>query len=629
HQLYANFHTKDYTTLFAVAINYIQFHNNQRRRESSVSAGNDASGSGSAAAPAKSSVQNVALSQYVFIMAYQIIDVFFLSLPTRLKSEVVDHIVMGLLRANYSRTGLDEANAVCLDMILKNYNRSSDEILKLADAVFAEDLGPVVERSWLQHNAIVTIRAQMRGLLAQIIVRSASGTTLRVVDLPAEVRKKYAERIELPPMSPPISPTTDSPSSSLGPAVARAQSRGRSISRSRRLHSLAMPGAPSVPSEANTLPQDSIKKLLLGELVTNNAAMNRAAHLPISFGPAPCLAQEFITAYPGLQNIDPPELLPSGAEAIARSIRVFDTMNTVDTYKVSVVYVGPGQTTEREILLNQQGSPVYWNFLRGLGTITRLSGMKGFSASLDTSGNDEDGRYTIRWRDLVSQLVFHVGTLMPAREDKHEQIIRKKAHMANDYVQIVFNESGRDYEFDTIPSQFNYVQIIVTPVDGTISTREEEIAWPHGETQDAASPENDKTMYVQLYKVMTQVNPSVPFYGPAIEPKLLTLTALPAFVRSIAIHAAILSNVFSSCKKADSSAAEFISPWRARLRTIHRLRQNAQREAAKSPPTPGADVCGDSLSDFGDIVSNPVQATTASQALGFLVKDLNMFIGRA
>ncbi|KAI7825517.1 hypothetical protein BX661DRAFT_154749 [Kickxella alabastrina] len=474
HQLYANFHTKDYTTLFAVAINYIQFHNNQRRRESSTS------------------VQNVALSQYVFIMAYQIIDVFFLSLPTRLKSEVVDHIVMGLLRANYSRTSLDEANAVCLDMILKNYNRSSDEILKLADAVFAEDLGSVVERSWLQHNAIVTIRAQRRGLLAQIIVRSASGTTLRMVDLPAEVRKKYAERIELPPMSPPISPTTDSPSSSLGPA------------------------------------------LLLGELVTNNAAMSRAAHLPISFGPAPCLAQEFITAYPGLQNIDPPELLPSGAEAIARSIRVFDTMNTVDTYKVSVVYVGPGQTTEREILLNQQGSPVYWNFLRGLGTITRLSGMKGFSASLDTSGNDEDGRYTIRWRDLVSQLVFHVGTLMPAREDKHEQIIRKKAHMANDYVQIVFNESGRDYEFDTIPSQFNYVQIIVTP--------------------------NDKTMYVQLYKVMTQVNPSVPFYGPAIEPKLLTLTALPAFVRSIAIHAAILSNVFSSCKKADSSAAELSRP---------------------------------------------------------------------
>ncbi|KAJ1935118.1 Tuberous sclerosis 2-like protein, partial [Kickxella alabastrina] len=145
HQLYANFHTKDYTTLFAVAINYIQFHNNQRRRESSVSASNDASGSGSAAAPAKSSVQNVALSQYVFIMAYQIIDVFFLSLPTRLKSEVVDHIVMGLLRANYSRTSLDEANAVCLDMILKNYNRSSDEILKLADAVFAEDLGSVVE----------------------------------------------------------------------------------------------------------------------------------------------------------------------------------------------------------------------------------------------------------------------------------------------------------------------------------------------------------------------------------------------------------------------------------------------------------------------------------------------------
>ncbi|KAJ2232970.1 Tuberous sclerosis 2-like protein [Coemansia sp. RSA 485] len=651
HRLYANFLKEDYMTLFAVAINYIRFHNNQRRRETSLPAGSTLSGPGdprrlssggtsdnssAISAAAKTSVSDVALNQYVLIMAYQVIDVYYLSLPPATKAEVVDNLIMGLLQSNYSRSGLDEANAVCLDMILQNYNRTSDEIMNLSESYSAEDLGPVIERSWLQHSAIVTIRAQTHGPLAQIIVRSASGTTSRIANLPEEVCEKHAERAELPLTSPPVSPGTDSPNSSVGHSAARAQARGRSINRSRRLQSLTMPGTAGMSAEGSTLPVDSVKRLLRGELI-QNAATARATHLPISFGPAPCLAQEFISAYQGLQNIDPPELLPPHSEAVARSIRVFDSTITVDTHKVSVAYVGPGQTTEREILLNQQGSLSYWNFLRGLGNITRLKGMKGFSANLDTSGQDDDGRYTIRWRDLIAQLVFHVGTLMPAREDKHEQIIRKKAHMGNDYVQIVFNESGREYEFDTIPSQFNYVQIIVTPVDGSIPNRDEDATWLNRETN------NEETQFVQLYKVKTQVNPDVPFFGPAMEPKLLTLTALPAFVRSIAIHAAILSQVFSSCKKVNSSAAEFISPWRARLRTIQRIRLYAQREKARPLPvssgTPGSGASTGShssaqlantnpLSDFGTIVDDPADAITASQALGYLMKDMDFFYNR-
>ncbi|KAJ1818761.1 Tuberous sclerosis 2-like protein [Coemansia sp. RSA 2598] len=648
HKLYANFFTEDYMTLFAVAINYIRFHNNQRRRETSLPAAGGFAGPGDPrrlssgdgggnAAAVKTSVGDVALSQYVLIMAYQVIDVYYLSLPPATKAEVVDNLIMGLLQSNYSRSGLDEANAVCLDMILQNYNRTSEEIMRLSESYSAEDLGPVVERSWLQHSAIVTIRAQMQGPLAQIVVRSASGTTSRIVNLPAEVCEKHAERAELPLTSPPVSPATESPNSSIGQSATRAQARGRSINRSRRLQSLAMPGPAGMSIEGNTLPVDSVKRLLRGELI-QSAATARATRLPVSFGPAPCLAQEFISAYQGLQNIDPPELLPPHSEAVARSIRVFDSTITVDTHKVSVAYVGPGQTTEREILLNQQGSPAYWNFLRGLGRITRLSGMKGFSANLDTSGQDDDGRYTIRWRDLIAQLVFHVGTLMPAREDKHEQIIRKKAHMGNDYVQIVFNESGREYEFDTIPSQFNYVQIIVTPVDGGIPNRDEDASWFSSEADD------EDTHFVQLYKVKTQVNPDVPFFGPAMEPKLLTLTALPAFVRSIAIHAAILSQVFSSCKKVNSSAAEFISPWRARLRTIQRIRLYAQREKARPLPVSSGGAAGQAasvgphgsaqpvhaspLSDFGTIVEDPADAITASQALGYLMKDLDSYYCR-
>ncbi|KAJ1993660.1 Tuberous sclerosis 2-like protein [Coemansia umbellata] len=686
-KLYANLRPSDYRMLFAVSINYIRFHNTQRRREASFSTGpgivgpiesssNSAMSSrassshrrpSSSTAPAVASaaiavagnivasrssvMDDPVLSQYVLVMAYQVINVYYLSLNPGLKAEIVDHLILGLLQSNYSRDSLDESNEVCLDMILHNYNKTSEDVLGQVDVAIKEDFGPVVERSWLQHNGIVTIRAQKEGPLAQILIRSPSGSFSRVVDLPAEVAKKHTERAELLPTSPLVSPIIESPTSTIAalapsPPGSTVTLRGRSISRKRRLHSLVISGPSGPSTETDMFPADSICRLLRGELVLQGGKM-RAARLPIKFGPAPCLAQEFITAYEGLQNIDPPIMLPTQLEAIARSIRVFDSTSTIDMYKVSVAYVGPGQTTEDEILLNQQGSPAYWNFLRGLGNITRLSDMKGFSAGLDTSGQDIDGRYAITWRDLIGKLVFHVGTLMPAQEGRQEQILRKKAHMGNDYVHIVFNESGKDYDFDTIHTQFNFVQIIVTPVDGQTPAPEEGGSWLQSES------DKKLTKFEQLYKVKTQVNPDLPFAGPAMEPKLLSLTALPSFVRSVAIHAAIFSQVFSSSSVVDMRASEFISPWRARLQTIKRIRVHLQKDSAKrameiaqqqqqqqqqQSHTSGSGNGSSSglpplkfeadLSEFGEIVSEPLQAKTASQALGCLIKDLETFYGR-
>ncbi|KAJ2770852.1 Tuberous sclerosis 2-like protein, partial [Coemansia nantahalensis] len=480
-RLCANLRAEDYRPIFAIAINYIRSRNSQRRRDMSLQAG-AAGGDKSASrrqstiedprpAPDKASIQEVALDQYVLVMAYQVIDIFYMSLSPPFRAQLVDHLIVGLLQANYHQDQLDEVNEVCLDMILQHHGRSSEEIMRVEEVSTKEDIGPVVERSWIQHNAIVTIRAQTMGRLAQIVVRTPSGTTSRTIDLPAEIVRKSEERAEQAPMtSLPTSPLSgaSTPTSSLS----RATSHGRAVvGRTRRMHSIvnasgAGGGGSGAPhAMLDVLPADSVRRLLRGELLPEAGTL-RSPPLPIRYGPAACLAQEFITGYQGLMNLDPPAMLPPGLEAVARSLRLFDNNPTVDTHKVSVVYVGPGQNTEREILLNQQGSPAYWSFLRGLGHIRRLCRMEGFSAGLDTSGHDRDGRYTVRWRDLISRLVFHVGTLMPADEHRQEQLVRKKAHMGNDFVHIVFNESGREYGLDTIPSQFNFVQIIVTPVDG-------------------------------------------------------------------------------------------------------------------------------------------------------------------
>ncbi|ORX67181.1 hypothetical protein DL89DRAFT_226220 [Linderina pennispora] len=555
HSLHVNFRASDYRLMFTAATNYIRFHNSApETRRHSV---------GRAQQVDPAVLSETSLNQYAYVMAYQLIDAFYLSLSPAMKGETADHVILGLLVSNSSRDVLDEPSEVCLDMILQNYKKDSRAVLDQVVVLEKEDLGPVTERSWIQYSAIVTIRAQQNGPLAQIIVRSPSNISSRVINLPEEAAKKYAEFAERQVQS--NAATGDTAS----------------------MTTLVEPSSPPLPARqpGTTGPTPSSPSVV--------------THFPIKFGPAPCVAQEFISAYHGLQNIEAPQLLPMHHEPIARSLRLLDgSTSTIDAHKVSVLYVGPGQTTENEIMSNRQGSLAYWNFLHGLGNTTRLSGMKGFSAGLDTSGQDMDGRYTIKWRDLIAQLVFHVGTLMPSGEIGSQSMLRKKSLIGNDYVHIVFNESGSEYRFDTVSTQFNYVQIIVTPVDGRIPSHEDE-------------------SMVQLYKVKTQVNPTVPFAGSATEPKLLTLTALPSFVRSIAIHAAILSNVHATFLNSVGVNNEFISPWRARLQSIKRMRGITERDAEKITPEVYSDDIPAPASESTDL-----SKATAAQVLDLLTKEL-------
>jgi len=49
----------------------------------------------------------------------------------------------------------------------------------------------------------------------------------------------------------------------------------------------------------------------------------------------------------------------------------------------------------------------------------------------------------------VSLVVFHITTLMPCQpHDTH--YIEKKKHIGNDYVTIVYNDSGEDYRMGIV-----------------------------------------------------------------------------------------------------------------------------------------------------------------------------------
>ncbi|KAF2204357.1 hypothetical protein GQ43DRAFT_438010 [Delitschia confertaspora ATCC 74209] len=253
-----------------------------------------------------------------------------------------------------------------------------------------------------------------------------------------------------------------------------------------------------------------------------------------------------------------------------RAIAAFDRIPTVDGHKAGVIYIGPGQTDEKEILLNAIGSPDYTAFLNDLGTLMRLKGAKFNTGGLDTH-NDMDGEFTMCWRDRCMELVFHITTMMPTNGEDDLTYANKKRHIGNDFVNIIFNDSGLPYDFDTFPSAFNYVHIVITPesrasfVDRRLETD------PEGRNR--------------YYKVQVIPKPGFPEISPAAETKIISGRNLAAYVRLIAINASVFSQVWLI-----KEGGESVSSWRNRLREIKRLRERyANTELtphASSPSSP-------------------------------------------
>jgi hypothetical protein len=247
-----------------------------------------------------------------------------------------------------------------------------------------------------------------------------------------------------------------------------------------------------------------------------------------------------------------------------RVIKQFNRSFTVDGHKVGVIYIGENQTSEVEILSNIQGSSDYTEFLSGLGTLTKLKGAKFNTQGLDRQF-DSDGEYTFCWRDRVTEIVFHVTTQMPTNPDQDPQCINKKRHIGNDFVNIIFNNSGRSFRFDTFPSDFNYVNIVITP-----ESRESFVA---SRFRSKAHTNN------AFYKVQVMSKPGFPEISPAAETKIMSLTALPGFIRLLALNASVFSQVW-----ANKEGGEHVSSWRNRLREINRIRDRYRPKHVGSTP---------------------------------------------
>ncbi|OQD75650.1 hypothetical protein PENDEC_c006G06846 [Penicillium decumbens] len=250
-----------------------------------------------------------------------------------------------------------------------------------------------------------------------------------------------------------------------------------------------------------------------------------------------------------------------------RAISGFDRTDIVDGHRIGVVYVDNGQTKEAEILSNTGGSPDYEHFLSGLGFKVALR-----NAQFNTQGlyADTDGEATYAWRDRVTEIVYHVATMMPTDFDHDPACINKKRNIGNNFVTIVFNRSNLPFNFDTIPSEFNSINIVVTPSSN--------VAYDHsGAVKGETDPEK---LY---YSVQVMSKPGFPDVSPAATPKVISGRNLAPFVRILALNASVFSLVYNT------EGGEHASSWRTRLREIKKVRERAlAAQAQGSESTEGA-----------------------------------------
>lgn len=197
-----------------------------------------------------------------------------------------------------------------------------------------------------------------------------------------------------------------------------------------------------------------------------------------------------------------------------KSISLLDLIPPFETHKIGVLYVGRGQcNNETEILKNRYGSTRYVEFLQNLGTLVSLKNAREMNLFIDMETDGRDGNFTYIWLDDIVQVTFHIATLMPNKE--HDpNCTEKKKNIGNDFVSIVYNESGDDYDINTIKGQFNYACVIVQPLEL-----------------------NSNRIFIKCKSDVSQ-------FICHTEPKIISDKSAPRYARQLALHANVCFILF-------------------------------------------------------------------------------------
>jgi hypothetical protein len=163
--LYANFTEGDYRLVFGVALQYLQHYNRQNA----------------------SPTMSWALSQYVRIMSYTAVYIWFLALKLPDRPKHMQYITRQLMLANEGNKELDVPTEVCFDWLARYAYSSADP--RPATSAFSEVVmdpinhppesgsSEVIQpmKSWIVGNAVITVNALPRAGWVEIFTRRPSG----------------------------------------------------------------------------------------------------------------------------------------------------------------------------------------------------------------------------------------------------------------------------------------------------------------------------------------------------------------------------------------------------------------------------------------------------------------------
>lgn len=233
----------------------------------------------------------------------------------------------------------------------------------------------------------------------------------------------------------------------------------------------------------------------INDPATPHQALITPSLVPVAFGG---ISQSRVQAYQNMKELD-------------KSLEILHHTPPFTVHRVGVVYVSLGQTQEMEILSNQHGSLTYSHVVARLGRV--MSGVQ-WAHDLTGSRPETHGKYIMSWWNDVLDIYFHVATMMP---NIHECLF-KKQQIGNDAVKIIWNDGGRSFDMDTLPSEFNLINIIVEP---------------HSRAASGAAFSTSLSKYFKV-SMQTPSKLRLPPVTPLQGYKLVTLEALPSVLRQCA-----------------------------------------------------------------------------------------------
>jgi hypothetical protein len=545
--LFRNFTDEQYRLVFAVATTYIGEHNAR------------------ADAPS-SDREEYTLSQHVIGLAYYVIYIWFMALRLPQRPGHVGEIVRNILSGRSQRVVVDEMAEVCFDWLARYTYGNADPrpaTSFLTEVVIGDGKDNASKsQSWLLGGAIITVTAHARTGWATIKTTRPTGTTAltcKVENVPMlEVGEANADLGSL-----------------LAVLMARRGGSGPGGEKDPTSNEVSL----AESSEVTLADHQSADTKAIFDVKSTVPAedMATAQHGYVWSGATPSqrrkdvaiepsyLALQLLSSYPNTSLETPRGRLIPQEDRFMRTLRGIENTPVIDTLKIAVVYVGLGQTNETEILSNIDGSPLYLDFLSGLGRLIRLKGQVDvFVGGLDRA-EDSDGEYAYAWWDDLTQMIFHTPTMMPNLENNPERS-NKKRLVGNDYVKIIYNDSGKEFVFDTIRTAFNMINIVIAPhTPGD---------WAFTESAPPIPGTGENVDREDFFRVSMQRAQGIPDFSPIGEAKIVSRKALPIMVRHIAHLANDLAARYTHIRDAaDQDSAEYITMWRSRLRAMQRLRQ--------------------------------------------------------